>query len=79
MSGGDLRSVQTDSRLPADPSAARGATPSGMAIGQCDFCGDDIVAPGQVLVWAADLSYHQPCYQSYLARLRTDEGIGPAA
>lgn len=48
------------------------------AIGECAFCGHEIVAPADVLVWADDASYHQACYQTHLARKMTDEGIRPA-
>ena len=61
------------SRVP-QAAEANGHTP----IGQCDFCGRDIVAPSQVLVWADDRSYHQDCYQSHLARRMTDEGVPPS-
>ena len=47
-------------------------------IGVCSFCGHDIVAPADVLVWVDDESFHQACYQSHLARRMTDEGIRPA-
>ena len=47
-------------------------------IGVCSFCGHDIVAPTDVLVWADEESFHQACYQSHLARRMTDEGIRPA-
>ncbi|HVL82513.1 MAG TPA: hypothetical protein VM840_13065 [Actinomycetota bacterium] len=47
-------------------------------IGSCAFCGRDIAAPGDVLVWVDEESYHQPCYQAHLARRMTDEGVRPA-
>ena len=47
-------------------------------IGQCAFCDLDIVAPGDVLVWVDEESFHQACYHAHLARKMTDEGIRPA-
>ena len=52
--------------------------PAAKIIGSCAFCGRDIAAPADVLVWADEESYHQPCYQAHLARRMTDEGVRPA-
>jgi hypothetical protein len=37
-----------------------------MPIGQCEFCGQDILAPDDVLVWSEEHSYHEQCYRSFL-------------
>ncbi len=44
-----------------------------MPIGQCEFCGGDILAPQDTLVWAEDHTYHQNCYQAHLEEQITEE------
>jgi hypothetical protein len=39
-----------------------------MAIGRCEHCGADILAPQDILVWAEDHTFHQPCYQQVVER-----------
>lgn len=66
----------SDQEVPETPSlvSIKGTKP----IGVCSFCGEDIVAPTDVLVWVDEESFHQACYQSHLARRMADEGIRPA-
>lgn len=37
-----------------------------LSIGTCERCGLDILAPHEVLVWAEEHTYHQPCYHALL-------------
>ncbi len=44
-----------------------------MPIGQCEFCGRDIVAPQDVLVWAEEHTYHRDCYQTVVSERISNE------
>lgn len=37
-----------------------------MSIGHCEFCGEEILAPRDALVWVDDHTYHQDCYRAFL-------------
>lgn len=63
-------------KAPVAPTLVHGA--GVMPIGECEYCGHDIVAPSDILVWAEDRSFHQTCYQAYLARRTSDQGVRPA-
>lgn len=44
-----------------------------MPIGQCEYCGHEIVAPRDVLVWVDEHSYHQRCYQELVEQQISSE------
>jgi hypothetical protein len=46
-----------------------------MPIGQCEHCGQDILAPYQTLVWTEDHTFHQDCYRAHLERLISEEVV----